>query len=152
MKMFKITKKKEDNVIAGGIIVFWMLFWVLNSVDKVLYNTTLWQGKDRLSQFVDYFATIGLDNLLLPVATLFVVSILEFLAAIFSVFAFGYMMDKDKVKARGALFYTVLTSLVIFSFFAIGDQIFGDRGELLEHSIYWIILVLSWFIYTRTEK
>ena len=36
---------------------------------------------------------------------------------------------------------------VIFSFFAIGDQVFGDRGELLEHTIYWMALIVSWGAY-----
>ena len=33
--------------------------------------------------------------------------------------------------------------------FAIGDQVFGIVSELLEHSIFWLITLLSWIIYSR---
>jgi hypothetical protein len=31
--------------------------------------------------------------------------------------------------------------------FSIGDQIFGDRFTLLEHGVFWIILIVSWVAY-----
>ena len=42
--------------------------------------------------------------------------------------------------------------LVIFSFFAIGDQIFGDRVELQEHTTFWMALIISWGAYIYFPK
>lgn len=34
--------------------------------------------------------------------------------------------------------------------FALGDQVFGERSELLEHTIFWAALFISWRVYTHS--
>jgi len=148
-----LTEKKENRIIRGGVIIFWLLFWLLNSVDKVIgKETALFVGKDRLAQFVNYFESIGVTGLAVPQGTLIFVSVLEFIALVYLVLALVYYFKGDKKKTRNMFFFGILFSLIVFSFFAIGDQIFGDRVELLEHSTYWISLVISWFVYTHSDK
>jgi hypothetical protein len=31
--------------------------------------------------------------------------------------------------------------------FSIGDQVFGDRFQLLEHGLFWLILIASWILF-----
>jgi hypothetical protein len=53
---------------------------------------------------------------------------------------------KDKISEQW--FYRGISfSVLLFSLFSIGDQVFGDRFNLLEHGIFWIILVVSWAIF-----
>ena len=125
---------------------------MFNVIDKfVAGEHFLWVGKDRLSQFVEYFSSIGITDPGLAARVLLLVSIIEVIALLFFTLALLFVVINKKL-VRGAVFYGILTSLVLFSLFSIGDQVFGDRHELLEHTIYWIALVLSWFIYTRIEK
>jgi len=152
MKAFRLYERRENQIISLGIIVFWTFFWLLNVIDKfIVRDTLLWVGKDRLAQFVKYFSSIGIENPMVAFGVLSVTTILEFTAFVFGAFALYYFFKGDKIQTRGALFFSILTTIIVFSFFTIGDQIFGDRAELLEHSIYWVIAVLSWFIYTRFQ-
>ena len=34
-----------------------------------------------------------------------------------------------------------------FSLFSIADQVFGDRFQLLEHGLFWMILLASWIVF-----
>ncbi|MDA1335131.1 MAG: hypothetical protein O2794_03935 [bacterium] len=152
-KLFYMTRQHEDRIIRFGIIIFWFFYWLLNVVDKFIGEKTfLWVGKDRFAQFVDYFSSIGLENIIFAQTTLVVSTVLELLAFVFAGFALKFFLEGDRRQARGAIFWSILTGLITFSFFAIGDQIFGDRVELLEHTTYWIALVISWFVYTKTEE
>jgi len=152
MRFFSLNIHTENNIIRLGIIIFWWLFWLFNVVDKFIVSEgVMWVGKNRAEQFMDYFSSIGIEGTTVPYLTLSFVTALEVVALIFTTLALWYFFKGKKDKARAGLFWGILTSLFIFSFFAIGDQIFGDRVELLEHSIYWIGLVISWFIYTHAD-
>ena len=35
----------------------------------------------------------------------------------------------------------------LFSLFSIADQVFGDRFQLLEHGLFWVILLCSWILF-----
>ena len=151
--IFSLSRDQENKIICFGIIVFWWLFWLFNVIDKFIGGQTyLWAGKDRYAQLVSYFSLIGIDNTVVIFASLFMTTMLEIFALLFATFALAYCLAGNKNIAHGALFLTILTSLAIFSIFAIGDQVFGDRFELMEHTIYWIAFVLSWFLYTRHER
>ena len=126
---------------------------MFNVLDKFIGGQTyLWAGKDRFAQLVKYFALIGIENEAVVFASLIVTTILEVFALVFATFALVYCFVGNKRIAHGALYLTILTSLAIFSVFAIGDQVFGDRFELLEHTLYWLAFVLSWYLYTNYEK
>lgn len=63
MSIFHLSNKQENHIIHLGIVVFWLLFWLFNVIDKVIGGTTfLWVGKDRYVQFIKYFSSIGIDN------------------------------------------------------------------------------------------
>ena len=152
MSMLHLSNKQENHIIHLGIVVFWLLFWLFNVIDKVISGTVfLWVGNDRYAQFMKYFSSIGIDNTAVAGTVLLFVSFVEFAALVFFTFALWHIVRGDKKKSRDAVFFGILVSISLFSFFTIGDQIFGDRSELLEHSTYWILLVISWFLYTRAE-
>jgi len=152
MEIFKFSEKKENKIIRLGIIGFWWFFWLFNVVDKLIGGKTfLWVGKDRFTQIVNYFDSVGIENIAVASVFLVFISVVEFIALVFATHALWHILLGHEQKAHSALFISILISLFIFSFFAIGDQIFGDRVELLEHTIYWIALVVSWFIYTLAE-
>lgn len=53
------------------------------------------------------------------------------------------------LKRRDAASHTwflagTVTTLATFTFFSIGDHLFGDRFELLEHTLFWFISLMSW--------
>ena len=150
--MFNISEKTEHRVISFGIIAYWWLFWLFNVIDKVIgKGIPFFEGKDRMAAFVKYFSSIGINNPIVAGGTLWFVSIMEFLALVFLSIAIYYWFKKKPILARGAMFYGILTSLFVFSFFAIGDQVFGDRMELWEHTMYWTALILSWIVFTRHD-
>lgn len=150
--MFNISERIEHRVISFGIIVYWWLFWLLNVIDKIIGKSIpMFEGKDRMAAFVKYFGSIGIDNPAVAGGTLLFVSLVELLALIFLTIAIYYWFKKKDLLMRGAMFYGILTSLFVFSFFAIGDQVFGDRVELLEHSTYWMALIISWIVFTRHD-
>ena len=131
------------------IIVFWTLFWLLNFADKASgLGAGYWMGKNRLEQFVGYFNGIGITDPTVAHAMLIVMSALEFIAFIFFAVALVEHLQGHQEAERKFAFHGVVVSLIIFTIFAIGDQLFGDRAELLEHSIYWMAIILTWFLYT----
>ncbi len=143
----------EGRIIQLGITGFWMLFWLFNVIDKFITDPTfLWAGKDRMGQFLEYFGSIGVSNPSIAFWTLIAVTMIELLAFILLLLAFIYFVKSKEKKAHIYFFWGTLTGLVLFSLFTIGDQIFGDRFELLEHTIYWIALIVSWGAYLRFPK
>lgn len=153
MKIFELNRKKETRIIRFGLVIFWWLFWLLNVVDKfILEQIFLWKGKNRVTQFIDYFASVGINDISVPIVFFIFITFLEIIALIFMTIALWFYFKEEHQHTRTAFFYGILASLIIFSFFTIGDQIFGERTELLEHSIYWILLVMSWFVYIRVER
>jgi len=137
----------QNRVIQGGIIGYWFLFWLLNCLDKVFGGrNAFFVGKDRLSQFEGYFETIGMTAWQ-PLSALIFVSILEILAFGFlAVALYAFFTKKANLEDR-TFFWGTFLGLLIFSIFSIGDQVFGDRFELMEHTIYWTSLIASWGAY-----
>lgn len=153
MGIFVLNQKKEVRIIRFGLIIFWWFFWFFNVIDKFIVESVfLWKGKNRIGQLIDYFASIGISDIAIPIIFFLFIAALEIIALVFMTITLRFYFKGDKQLTRAAFFYGILVSLIIFSFFTIGDQIFGDRAELLEHSIYWILTVLSWFVYIRIEK
>ena len=148
-----MKQKVQNHILQFGVILYWTLFWFFNSVDKIIGGTAeFWVGKDRLTQFTDYFATIGMAESWVPLFTLYVVSVAEIAATALLVIALVQFIRKEKVAADALFFWGTFIGLLIFSLFSIGDQVFGDRVELLEHSIYWIALVVSWGAYEMAGR
>ena len=150
---FLTTNDLESKVIRFGVVSFWALFWLFNVIDKFIGSSTfLWVGKDRLAQFVKYFSSIGIDNPTVATSFLIFVTIIQIVALIFVVTALWYLIRKNEQKAHSFFFWGTFVGLFIFSFFAIGDQIFGDRMELWEHTTFWMALIISWGAYVYFPK
>tara|TARA_Y100000310_G_C20519266_1_gene732822 strand:- start:113 stop:580 length:468 start_codon:yes stop_codon:yes gene_type:complete len=148
-----LTSNTEGKVIRFGIVIFWTLFWLFNVIDKFIGSSTfLWVGRDRLPQFVKYFSSIGIENQSVAFGFLTFITIAEVIAFILLVIALWHLVLKNNQKARTFFFWGTFTGLAIFSLFSIGDQIFGDRHELLEHTIYWVALIVSWWAYAYFPK
>lgn len=138
----------EGKLIRIGTVVFWALFWFLNVIDKFINKPTfLFAGKDRITQFQNYFSSIGLEDPNIALGFLIFVTIAEIVAFLLVAAALFSLVTNNDKKAHIFFFWGTFVGLAIFSFFAIGDQIFGDRSELLEHTTFWVALIVSWGAY-----
>lgn len=150
---FLTTTNLEGKVIRFGVISFWALFWLFNVIDKFIGSSTfLWVGKDRYTQFVKYFSSIGIEKPIVISSFLIFVAILEIIALVLITTAFWHFVRRNEQRSHRFFFWGTFVGLFIFSFFAIGDQIFGDRAELLEHTTYWMALIISWGAYIYFPK
>ena len=139
---------KEKNIIRYIILFYWTFFTGLTVIDKIIPDVyPYWVGADFYTLFVKFFASLGLTDPIFATIALAGISSLEILAFICYLFA---LINQHKAKDKNSeqWFYRgVGLSVLTFSFFSIGDQVFGDRNNLLEHGIFWIILIVSWAVY-----
>lgn len=139
---------KEKKIIQYFILIYWASFGALTIVDKIIPDVSpYWVGADFYTLFIKFFSSLGLVNPIFATVALVFVSFVEIIAAVCYVFALVNLVNgKDKVSEQW--FYRgVSFTVLLFSFFSIGDQIFGDRFNLLEHGVFWIILIVSWAIF-----
>lgn len=147
--MYPLTKKREHFIIRSGLILFWLIFWGLNVIDTFIGQTAyLWVGKDRLSEFVQFFSSIGIVNPLVAQYFLIVTTILQIITVVFLIFALIRLWQGSAKQARANYFWGTFIGLVMFSYFTIGDQMFGGSEMLWQHTMYWLTLVISWGAYT----
>ena len=128
------------------ICAYWMVFWLLNGLDKFLARTHLgifqWWGNDRVEKFGMYFERLAFpEPMIWP--TLVFAGIVELaLAALFFralLQLFRQLPGSIRLADLG-----VALSILCFMGFAIFDVIVGDRAELLEHSTYVGVLLISY--------
>ena len=110
----------------------------------------LWVGHDRFTHF-KYFASAGLDAPWVADAGLVVAAALEIFALLFCAGSVIHFVKRREDMARTWFFVGVLLTLATFTFFSIGDHLFGDRFELLEHTLFWFITLVSWVAFTRLK-
>lgn len=135
------------------ILIYWILFWLLNILDKIIGGSHfLFVGKDRFATFERFFDSLGLGNPIIANVALIITAGLEIFSFVFFSGAFYHLIKNNFESSRLWFFIGIVITLVIFTFFSIGDQIFGDHFELLEHGIYWFITLLSWIIFIHLEK
>jgi hypothetical protein len=147
---------KEKKLIQYLILIHWTLFSVTTVVDKIIPDVyPLWVGVDYYTLFIKFFASLGLKDPIYATISLAAISILEIVVLVSFLFSL-YNLFKGKDKAAEQWFYRGIGfSIITFSLFSIGDQVFGDRFTLLEHTIFWMILVVSWLVYkyySQTEE
>jgi len=138
----------ERRLLRLAILVFWTLFWGLSVTDKVIPDVQhLWVGKDFFALFIKFFASLGLKDPLFATAALALVSGLE--AVNFGLYLVALISFRkgDAAVTDRWFFRAILASMVLFSLFSIADQVFGDRFQLLEHGLFWIILLASWVVF-----
>lgn len=141
------------DLIKYSILIYWILFWLLNVTDKLIGGAHyLFVGKDRFAQMERYFDSIGLGNPVFANIALIITAGLEIFALVFFSGALYYFKKKNIDKTRLWFFIGIILTLTTFIYFSIGDQIFGDHFELLEHALFWFITLLSWIIFIRVDK
>ena len=135
------------------ILIYWILFSLLNIIDKIIGGAhMLFVGKDRFAQIERFFDSFGLANPIIADIALIITAGLEIFAFVFFSGALYHFKNKNIDSTRSWFFAGISLTLILFTYFSIGDQIFGDHSELLEHGIYWLMTILSWFIFIRIEK
>ena len=103
---------------------------------------------------VKFFSSIGVDNPIFPVGSLAFATVLEIAAFVFLAGSLFYLYKKKNNEAQRMFFWGSVFGIFTFTFFSIGDQIFGDRFELLEHTLFLITILVSYGIFTlfNTKK
>jgi len=138
----------ERKILRATILVFWTLFWGLSVVDKIIPDVQfLWVGKDFFALFIKFFGSLGLKDPLFATTALAGVSALE--AVNFSLYLVALLSLRtgDETITDTWFFRAILASVTLFSLFSIADQVFGDRFQLLEHGLFWIVLIASWIVF-----
>jgi len=128
------------------ICSYWMFFWLLNGLDKFLARTHLglfqWWGNDRIEKFGMYFERLDFpEPMVWP--TLVFAGVLELALAALFFHALRQLFRQLPGSVRLADLGVAL-SILCFMGFAIFDVIVGDRAELLEHSTYVGVLLISY--------
>ena len=139
---------KEKRIIRLSVLVFWTFFWGLSVVDKIIPDVHyLWVGKDFYALFIKFFASLELKNPIFATISLAGISALEVLNFVFYLMSLRSFFKKDEVQTDKWFFRAVFSSMTLFALFSIGDQIFGDRFQLLEHGLFWLVLIASWIVF-----
>ena len=140
------------ELIRFSILAYWSIFWLFNVIDKLVGGSMfLWVGRDRFAQFQKYFASAGLDSPVIADVALIVAAALEVFAFVFFAGALIHFIKKNQSSSRSWFFVGIALTLLTFTIFSIGDHIFGDRFELLEHTLFWFITLFSWVIFIKLE-
>ena len=139
---------KERTIIRLSILTFWTFFWGLSVADKIIPDVHhLWVGKDFFALFVKFFGSLGLKEPIFATLSLAVVSALEVLNFVFYVLSIvNFVKDKEALCEKW-FFRAIFSSITLFALFSIADQVFGDRFQLLEHGLFWLVLMASWILF-----
>lgn len=144
-----MNKLTSTKIIHLGIVVFWFFFWMLSFVDKIILTPTfLWVGKNFFDEFTELFSSIGISSTFVVSSFYWFVVLAELLAFILLALSLYFHLTHNLKKASTFFLSGTIVGLIIFGFFTLGDQVFGERSELLEHTIFWIALLVSWISYT----
>ena len=138
----------EKSILRFFILMFWTLFWGLSVTDKIIPDVQfLWVGKDFFALFIKFFGSLGLKDPLFATTALAGVSALEAVNFALYLTATLSFIKGDEAVTDKWFFRAILSSMVLFSLFSIADQVFGDRFQLLEHGLFWLILLASWITF-----
>ena len=128
---------KEKNIIRLAFLVFWTFFWGLSVMDKIIPDVHyLWVGKDFYALFIKFFASLGLKNPIFATIALAGISALEVLNFVFYLVALVLFTKGEEGLMEKWFFRAIFSSMTLFALFSIGDQVFGDRFQLLEHGLF----------------
>ncbi len=143
----------SNNLIRFVILFYWSLYWLFNSIDKIIGGSQfLWVGIDRFAQFQRFFASAGWENPIIANIALIIVAGLEIFAFLFFAGAFIHLFQKKQESSRSWFVVGISLTLAIFTIFSIGDNIFGDHSELLEHTLFWNLTLFTWVIFIHSDK
>jgi len=152
--VMEIRKKNiEGNVMQLTILGFWAIFWFLNVVDKFIGGPTfLWVGKDFFALLTKFFSSMGLTSPVIPIIALIFISVIEILAFILCTGALFLFITGHRNETKAWYFLGTLSGLLLFTLLTLGDQTFGDRFQLLEHTIFWVAVLVSWIAFVWINK
>lgn len=149
-KTKQITRK---DLIRVSILIYWTLFWLLNIVDKIIGGAHfLFVGKDRFAQIQRFFDSLRLGEPIVANIALIITAGLETFAFVFFGGALYHFAKKNTDATRSWFLIGIALTLITYTYFTVGDQMFGDHFELLEHGLFWFIALLSWIIFIRVDK
>lgn len=144
---------KSQRLIQGAILWFWTLFWGLSVADKILPDVQhLWVGKDFFALFVKFFASMGLKDPAFATAALAAVSGLEAIVLVLHATALIQFLRQRHDSCEAWYFRAAFGAMGLFALFSIADQAFGDRFQLLEHGLFWLVLLASWLAFRHLAK
>ncbi len=141
------------KLISFSLLTYWCLFWFLNALDKIFARQMFvgfrWWGNDRVEKFEMYFDRLLLDlSLVKPV--LLSLGLVEIIVAVLFIQPIiNSFLEKDVFRYSSI---PIVASIGIFLAFAIFDVVVGDRAELLEHSTYVGVLIISYIAIAIEEK
>jgi len=139
---------KEKSILRFAILGFWTCFWGLSVVDKIIPDVQfLWVGKDFYALFVKFFGSLGLKEPIYATIALAGITALEALSFILYLTSGVRFLKGDTEGSKRWFFRAIISSVTLFALFSIADQIFGDRFQLLEHGLFWLVLIASWFVF-----
>lgn len=129
---------------------YWCMFWTLNGLDKYFNRTDIglltWYGNDRDEKFAMYFERMALPesavNPVLMFAGVWELAAAAICALAMVAFYKGAPIAEKMEKANQAMVFSAIT----FIGFCIFDVVVGDRAELLEHSTYIGVLIVSYIL------
>ena len=139
---------KERTIIRFSILIFWTLFWGLSVLDKIIPDVQIyWVGKDFFALFIKFFSSLGLKDPIFATIALAIIAAFEVLNFVLYLFSIvNYSRGKEAISEKW-FYRAIFTSMVLFSLFSIADQVFGDRFQLLEHGLFWLLLIASWIVF-----
>ncbi len=153
MQIKKGTQIPTNQLIRYAILFYWSIFWLFNIIDKFIGGSLfLWVGRDRFAQFQKFFASAGLDSPFIADFALIIAAGLEVFAFVFFTGALIHFSKNKEETCRPWFFLGILFTLITFTVFSIGDHVFGDRFELLEHTLFWFLTLFSWIAFIRLNK
>lgn len=139
---------KERNIIRFSILIYWTIFWGLTVLDKIIPAVQMnWVGKDFFTLFVKFFESLEIKDPIfatIALASIATIEVMNFVLYLFSVVNFA----KGNTDISEKWFYrAIISSMLLFTLLSVGDNAFGDRSQLLEHGLFWMILITSWAIF-----
>jgi len=151
MTLFKEKSNiSTSQLIRYSILFYWSLFWLLNIIDKMIGGSLfLWVGRDRFAQFQKFFASAGLESPFIADFALVIAAGLEVFAFVFFTGALIHFFRKNIESSRSWFLIGTCFTLITFTIFSIGDHVFGDRFELLEHTLFWFLSLFTWLVFIR---
>ncbi len=142
----KRMKHIVQRPIVLAVAVYWCMFWLLNALDKIFARVDLgfitWYGNHRAEKFTMYFDRLGFWPEFVT-ATLMFAFVVEL--AVACLFAWAIIeLVRGVPGAVRKVDWAIASAIVVFFGFAVFDVVVGDRAELLEHSTYVGVLLISY--------
>lgn len=136
---------KEKNFIRFSILIYWTIFSGLSVIDKIIPAVQMsWVGKDFFTLFVKFFESLEIKNPVFATISLASVATIEVMNFVLFLFSFINFTKGNTALSEKWFYRAIVSSMLLFTLFSVGDNAFGDRTQLLEHGVFWIILLASW--------